>query len=573
MPCSKKKQSTPQVQPGEFIQLAVVCMLLGTLGTTLLGCGQNGEKADSASDKGTGPPQIAMRKAQLGTGNHTAGSDKNCTEVFEVARDVVQDYMRELETADPTDPDIQKTTGWVWQLENKILNTEKGAQTMQLMDDLLDRTSLNTGTWSGHIWTETDNTLWAQCNIGGGNEEDDSSHTCQGDQFCAGGNLLQIEGKNMSIRSFLALAAKRNWKWAPNTWPINNGAHEVPYCYDQGVTQQVKDAMRAAMDQIEEQVPCVRFKPLAGTVAEGQQPYLTPPAGVPRVCSEIPSVLITSQLSGCASEVGMLSGVAPYETISQIINMGEGCESLGIAAHELLHTMGLIHEMSRTDRNAYVAIEQQNLAAGIFESQFQIKDFAIWNQEVFDFNSIMMYGSWTFSKNGLQTIVPIRDIRLSIWLGQRMGLSQMDVEKLGTLYGCMDQISPLTPNKNLSEAYVRGDQLDGHFEGEVCADHESTDLYDHNSSLLTCTDLQTHCAHETLGKLVRSKCPVTCFLCIPGLGNTPAPMAETTIAPSEQVHRRRRSSHAYRSTRPGLWRYTIMAFFIFGAILNTDSRN
>ena len=54
--------------------------------------------------------------------------------------------------------------------------------------------------------------------------------------------------------------------------------------------------------------------------------------------------------------------------------------------------------------------------------------------EGYDFDSVMHYGSWAFSKNNKKTIEAIHDpTRL---LGQRDGFSQTDVKQLNKLYKC-----------------------------------------------------------------------------------------------------------------------------------------
>ena len=43
------------------------------------------------------------------------------------------------------------------------------------------------------------------------------------------------------------------------------------------------------------------------------------------------------------------------------ISLGDGCNSKGIIIHELMHTAGLFHEQSRTDRDHHIRINRSNI--------------------------------------------------------------------------------------------------------------------------------------------------------------------------------------------------------------------
>lgn len=54
---------------------------------------------------------------------------------------------------------------------------------------------------------------------------------------------------------------------------------------------------------------------------------------------------------------------------------------------------------------------------------------------VYDYGSIMHYSATTFSKNGRPTLVAKYNTQGT--MGQRFGLSEMDIWKIEKLYGCV----------------------------------------------------------------------------------------------------------------------------------------
>ncbi len=71
--------------------------------------------------------------------------------------------------------------------------------------------------------------------------------------------------------------------------------------------------------------------------------------------------------------------------------------------HELGHAVGLFHEQNRLDRDDYVTIDFNNITAG--HSYNFNKHGAGTDHGAYDYDSVMHYDSWAFSKNGQPTIV------------------------------------------------------------------------------------------------------------------------------------------------------------------------
>jgi len=74
-----------------------------------------------------------------------------------------------------------------------------------------------------------------------------------------------------------------------------------------------------------------------------------------------------------------------------------------VIMHEIAHALSFWHEQSRPDRDQYVTIKWANITNGT-ESNFAISNNAN-TKGSYDFESIMHYDDYAFSKNGQRTIV------------------------------------------------------------------------------------------------------------------------------------------------------------------------
>jgi hypothetical protein len=146
--------------------------------------------------------------------------------------------------------------------------------------------------------------------------------------------------------------------------------------------------------------------------------------------------------TGCWSYVGMQGNG------KQELGLSTGCP-FGSVVHEFFHAWGAFHEQSREDRDNFVTIHWQNIQAGT-EHNF--------NQHIndaddigsYDYGSIMHYGRFAFSKNGLPTITPKQT---GVTIGQRAGLSAGDIAAVHAMYRTMHH--NLTVNQTYATTNTR----------------------------------------------------------------------------------------------------------------------
>ncbi|KAH8374309.1 hypothetical protein KR200_007712 [Drosophila serrata] len=139
-----------------------------------------------------------------------------------------------------------------------------------------------------------------------------------------------------------------------------------------------------------------------------------------------PQVVIQRKDSGCWTHIGYLG------RSNQELNLGSGCMSSGTIQHELLHALAFYHTQSDPQRDQYVRIYPENIQPG-YEHNFErlrgdgVTDYGLG----YDYESIMHYGPFAFSRNGNPTIIPLQG---NVIIGQANKLSPRDVATLNLMY-------------------------------------------------------------------------------------------------------------------------------------------
>ncbi|XP_075984058.1 hatching enzyme 1.2-like [Anticarsia gemmatalis] len=181
----------------------------------------------------------------------------------------------------------------------------------------------------------------------------------------------------------------------------------IPYTIEPQFNQEQRDTIMKAIADYH-RLTCLRFVPYSG-----QKDY----------------IVIQSKNTGCWSSVGKIGG-------RQEVNLqSPGCVSKkGTVIHEILHAVGFMHEQSRPERDDYVTVRYYNIKPGA-ENNFKKADSRHTNDfgVPYDYNSVMHYSEYAFSKNQQKTIEPKVG---GVKLGQREGLSRGDVKKINFMYNC-----------------------------------------------------------------------------------------------------------------------------------------
>ncbi|KAF3702690.1 Low choriolytic enzyme [Channa argus] len=194
-------------------------------------------------------------------------------------------------------------------------------------------------------------------------------------------------------------------------WPKSaDGTVQIPYVLDSAYVLLYKTVdntdrtnFASAMNDMQSKT-CIRFIPRATQTA-----YLSIEANF-----------------GCSSLMGYIGD-------KQVVSLQRyGCVSHGIIQHELLHALGFYHEHTRSDRDKYVKINWANIEDG-YDVNFQLQNTNNLNV-TYDYSSVMHYARTAFGKNGLETIIPTKNP--SAVIGQRNGISDLDVLKVNKLYNC-----------------------------------------------------------------------------------------------------------------------------------------
>ncbi|CAI5671934.1 unnamed protein product [Oreochromis niloticus] len=98
------------------------------------------------------------------------------------------------------------------------------------------------------------------------------------------------------------------------------------------------------------------------------------------------------------------------------------------------------HEQTRSDRDNYIRVYWENILDDMEYNFYKIDTL---NQGTpYDYNSLMQYERYAFSKNNQPTMVPIPN--RNVMLGGATQMSKNDIDRLNRLYQCCKYTEPKT---------------------------------------------------------------------------------------------------------------------------------
>lgn len=99
--------------------------------------------------------------------------------------------------------------------------------------------------------------------------------------------------------------------------------------------------------------------------------------------------------------------------------------------HELGHTLGLLHEMQRYDRDLYIVVDCENIKEGYAHNFKKKSSIGATTYGRFDYESIMMYSPYAFAKNTDRPTMTKID---GSEIGVSTVLSEGDIQNIKSLY-------------------------------------------------------------------------------------------------------------------------------------------
>ncbi|XP_066921103.1 zinc metalloproteinase nas-13-like [Clytia hemisphaerica] len=190
----------------------------------------------------------------------------------------------------------------------------------------------------------------------------------------------------------------------------------VPYRFHGNFSEKGKQVVASAINIIESKT-CVNFKPKN---------------------DKDKSFIEFVHGGGCASNVGRQGG-------KQKIVLGTPCLIVGIALHQLIHSLGFFHETSRRDRDKFVRIEYDEINKHMWYNFQRYRDPG--RDESYDKFSIMHFGSYAFSLNGERTVISKSNAKEE--LGRRLDMSTGDIQKINNYYDCKKGDIGITSSKGV----------------------------------------------------------------------------------------------------------------------------
>uniref|UniRef100_A0A0N5A5P0 Zinc metalloproteinase n=1 Tax=Parastrongyloides trichosuri TaxID=131310 RepID=A0A0N5A5P0_PARTI len=172
---------------------------------------------------------------------------------------------------------------------------------------------------------------------------------------------------------------------------------------------------------------------------------------------------------GCWSWLGLINSTNPQD-----VSLGSGCDAVGVIQHEVFHALGIIHEQSRSDRDNFLEIHNENYTPDKATNFYRYGYGTVENYGIiYDYGSVMQYNGKSFSSNGLDTMVPKMSF-FNYAMGQSVGYTHYDLKLLNNYYCKNVCSSTLTCNNGGFQSVKDCSKCrcPMGFTGDTCADIE-----------------------------------------------------------------------------------------------------
>ncbi|XP_066923615.1 astacin-like [Clytia hemisphaerica] len=185
-------------------------------------------------------------------------------------------------------------------------------------------------------------------------------------------------------------------------WP----GGKIPYVIESSIGSSGRQQIQLALQEYHAKT-CLRFSPRTN-----EQYYISFYNG-----------------QGCSSPVGRTGR-------NRISLQAPGCQNKGTILHEIGHSIGLLHEQSRPDRDQYVTINYHNLFNQQVAYNFQKASNVNSLGTPYDLHSMMHYSSTAFARAGTRTIVTKDRSKQSIidTNNRISGFSEIDIKQINLMY-------------------------------------------------------------------------------------------------------------------------------------------
>ncbi|CAJ0590205.1 unnamed protein product [Cylicocyclus nassatus] len=144
---------------------------------------------------------------------------------------------------------------------------------------------------------------------------------------------------------------RRRQAFRDGDYPNTIWLRGVHYSFHDNATEKVRSVFKKAVKAWQKNT-CINFYESNGTRTLVASSHITT-----QMITEEERIEVMVE-DGCWSHVGNVHKI-------QELSLGEGCDSIAAASHELGHALGMFHTHSRHDRDYYIKLNEQNIRISV----------------------------------------------------------------------------------------------------------------------------------------------------------------------------------------------------------------